>query len=137
MILVIRNMYRRDYLHLMPFPENLSDFYNVQSKIIKEYFETRLQLIKLQAVLAVSRLLTLIFVLIIVFILLLFILLFLGLALAWWLSELFGSKVLGFSGAAAVFFILLVMMIVFRKVLLQNPLIRLFIRTTSKELSND
>jgi len=121
----------------MPFPENLSDFYNVQSKIIKEYFETRLQLIKLQAVLAVSRLLTLIFVLIIVFILLLFILLFLGLALAWWLTELFDSKVLGFSGAAAAFLLLLVMLIVLRKVLLQNPLIRLFIRTTSKELSND
>jgi hypothetical protein len=130
-------MNRRDYLHLMPFPEDLSDFYTIQSKIIKEYFETRLQLIKLQAVLAVSRLLTLIFVLIIVFILLLFILLFLGLALAWWLTELFDSKVLGFSGAAAVFLLLLVMVIVLRKVLLQNPLIRLFIRTTSKELSND
>lgn len=136
-MLVIRNVYRRDYLHLMPFPEKLSDFYNTQSKIAKEYFETRLQLIKLQAVLTVSRLLTILFVLIIVFILLLFILLFLGLALAWWLSELFGSEVLGFSGAAAAFFILLVMVIIFRKVLLQNPLIRLFIRTTSKELSND
>jgi len=136
-MLVIRNVYRRDYLHLMLFPENLSDFYNIQSKIVKDYFETRLQLIKLQGVLAVSRLLTLIFVLVIVFILMLFILLFLGLALAWWLSELLHSKVLGFCGAAAVFFILLVMIIVLRKVLLQNPLIRLFIRTTSKELSND
>lgn len=121
----------------MPFPENLSDFYNTQSKIVKEYFETRLQLIKLQAVLSVSRLFTVIVVLIIVFILLLFILLFLGLALAWWLSEVFGSKVLGFSGAAAAFFILLVMVIVLRKVLLQNPLIRLFIRTTSKDISHE
>lgn len=121
----------------MPFPEDFSDYFNTQSRIVKEYFETRLQLIKLQSTLAVSRILTLLIVLTIVGILFLFVLLFLGLALAWYLSELTGNRVLGFSGAAAAFFILMMIIIFFRKTILQNPIIRLLIHATTKDLADE
>jgi hypothetical protein len=121
----------------MPFPDDFSDFFGAQSRVVKEYFETRLQLLKLQSALIVSRLFTLFIVLMIVGILFLFVLLFLGLSLAWYFSELTGNKILGFSGAAAAFFILLMMVIFFRKVILQNPLIRLFINATTKDIADE
>jgi hypothetical protein len=121
----------------MPFPEDFSDFFGGQSRIVKEYFETRLQLLKLQFALVVSRIFTLLIVLIIVLILFLFVLLFLGLSLAWYLSEISGNKILGFSGAALAFFILMMMVIFLRKYILQNPLIRLFIHATTKDIADE
>jgi uncharacterized oligopeptide transporter (OPT) family protein len=121
----------------MPFPDDFSDFFGAQSKLVKEYFETRLQLLKLQSALVVSRIFTLLIVLIIVGILFLFVLLFLGLSLAWYISEISGSKILGFSGAALAFFILMVLVIFLRKYILQNPLIRLFIHATTKDVADE
>jgi hypothetical protein len=113
--------------------KDFTDFYQENKNLLKEYLEIRFNLIKLQGVKSISRLLSLLMVMFIVGILALFIMLFLGLSFAWWLSAETGSNIIGFAGAAALFSLLMVLAIIFRKPLFQNPLIRLFIQESTKE----
>jgi hypothetical protein len=69
----------------------------------------------------------------IVILLSLFILFFLGIAFAWWIADLTGSNVVGFVSAAGLFTFLLILTIIFRRPLFQNPMIRLFINESIPE----
>jgi predicted membrane protein len=113
--------------------KDFSGFFQENKTLLKEYFELRFQLIKLQGVKILSRLMSLLIVIFIVGIFVLFVVLFLGLSFAWWLSDKSGSNVIGFAGAAGLFTILLIIVIVFRKPLFQSPLIRMFINESTKD----
>ena len=117
--------------------KDFTGFYQENKALLKEYLEIRFNLLKLQGIKSISRILSLLIVIFLVGILVLFIILFLGLSFAWWLSVKTGSNVTGFAGAAALFTLLLITAIAFRKPLFQSPLIRMFIKETAKDLEEN
>jgi hypothetical protein len=113
--------------------KNFSGFYAENKALLSEYLEIRLRLVKLQGIKALSRSLGMLFAILVVSSIGLFVILFLGTTFALWIAEKTGSNVTGFASGAGLFFVLLLIVIVFRKPLFLTPLIRLFIR----EMSND
>ncbi|MBX3238451.1 MAG: hypothetical protein KIT80_06660 [Chitinophagaceae bacterium] len=109
---------------------DLGDFFQRNKLLFKEYLEVRLELLKLQGVKLLSKSAGLFTWLMIVLFLVFFILLFLGMMFAWWIAELTQSNIAGFASAAGVFVVLLVICIVFRKKLFQQPIARLIIKET-------
>ncbi len=63
----------------------------------------------------------------------LFFLLFLVIALSWFMADHLGSATLGFLCGGGVFLLIIVLSLIFRKPLFLNPLIRLFIHTSTQE----
>ena len=113
--------------------ETLNDFYQENRKLVTEYLETRLQLIRLTAIRTLSRTFSLFIVICLVSFMVLFFLLFLVIAFSWQMADVTGSAALGFLCGAGVFLLLLTLGIVFRKPLFLNPLIRLFIQSSANE----
>ena len=117
--------------------ETLNDFYQENRKLVTEYLETRLQLIRLTAIRTLSRTFSLFIVICLVSFMVLFFLLFLVIAFSWQMADVTGSAALGFLCGAGVFLLLLTLGIVFRKPLFLNPLIRLFIQSSANEEEDD
>lgn len=113
--------------------ENLNDFYKENKRLVSDYVETRLDLLKLTTVRSLSRTLSMLILVTIISFMVLFFLLFLVIAFSWFMSDLLGSATLGFLCGGGVFLLILVLSVAFRKALFLNPLIRLFIQTSTQE----
>lgn len=113
--------------------KNFSGFYAENKALLSEYLEVRLRLVKLQGIKALSRSLGMLFALFLVSTFALFVTLFLGVTFALWIADKSGSNIVGFASGAGLFFVLLLIVIIFRKPLFMTPLIKIFIR----EMSND
>jgi hypothetical protein len=103
---------------------DLSDFLRDSARLLREYVELRVELLRLQGVRAVSRAYGMLMVFLIVFLMVLFVLFFLGMALAWWVAALTGSPVTGYLSAAGVFLLLLLLAVRFRRPLFQDRMVR-------------
>jgi len=114
--------------------KDFSGFYHENKTLLKEYLETRFTILKLQGIRTISRTMSMVIIIFVVSLLALFTILFLGFSFAWWLSAKTGSNIVGFAGAAGLFFILMILAILLRKPLFQTPLIRMFIRESAREL---
>jgi hypothetical protein len=114
--------------------DNFSNYFNQTGKVAKEYIETRLDLIKLQAAGKLSKALALFFSLMLAFLLLFFVVIFLGMVLGFWIGEMTGSNTIGFSCSAGAFVFLLVIVLIFRKALVQKPLSNLLIAELTSEM---
>ena len=117
--------------------ETFSEFYQENSKLLSEYLDTRLQLIRLMAIRTISRTFSMFIVVCLVSFMVLFFLLFLVISFSWLMADAIGSAALGFLCGAGVFLLILVLGIIFRKPLFLNPLIRLFIHTSTQEEDED
>lgn len=113
--------------------ETFKDFYQENSKLVKDYIETRLELLRLTSIRTLSRTLSMLILVSLVSFMVLFFLLFLVIAFSWMMAEVTGSNTLGFLCGAGVFLVFILLAVVLRKPLLLNPLIRLFIRTSAQE----
>lgn len=107
--------------------ESFGSFVNETASLLKEYVEVRIELIKLRAVRMASRTLSILVTAFIITMLSLFILLFLGLTFSAWITALTGSQVAGYVSTAGLYLILLLLVVAFRRPLLQDPMIRVFI----------
>ncbi|MFM7223760.1 MAG: hypothetical protein ACKO03_10070 [Bacteroidota bacterium] len=117
---------------------NLNDFYTENKRLVSEYIETRLQLLKLTSVRSLARTLSMLILVTLFTFMVLFFLLFVVIAFSWWMSDKLGSAALGFLSGGGLFLLILLLAIVFRKPLFLNPLIRLFIQSsTAEEDEND
>lgn len=117
---------------------NLNDFYTENKRLVSEYIETRLQLLKLTSVRSLARTLSMLILVTLFTFMVLFFLLFVVIAFSWWMSDKLGSAALGFLSGGGLFLLILLLAIVFRKPLFLNPLIRLFIQSsTAEEDDND
>jgi len=114
--------------------DNFSNYFNQTGKVAKEYLETRLDLIKLQAAGKLSKALALFFSLILAFLLFFFVVVFLGMVLGFWIGEMTNSFTIGFSCSAALFIVLLGILLIFRKPLIQVPLSNILIRELMSEM---
>jgi hypothetical protein len=118
-------------------PENLGSFISENKILVKEYLETRLEIIRLQGIRASSKAMGFfIWILISIFSLLL-VMIFLGIVLGLWLSELTGSYIQGFGITALIFIFIVALLAIFRKSLFVNPVIKVMISKLQNESSSD
>jgi len=115
--------------------DNFSNYFNQTGKVAKEYLETRLDLIKLQAAGKLSNALGLFLSLILAFLLFFFVIVFLGMVLGFWIGEMTHSYTIGFSCSAGLFVFLLAIILLFRKSLVQRPLSNMLITELLSEMS--
>jgi hypothetical protein len=115
--------------------DNFSNYFNQTGKVAKEYLETRLDLIKLQAAGKLSKALALFFTLILSFLLFFFVVVFLGMVVGFWIGEMTHSYTIGFACSAGLFVLLLGFMLLFRKSLIQRPLSNMLITELMSELN--
>jgi hypothetical protein len=104
--------------------ENLGSFFRENKKLVKDYFETRLEVFKLRMIRIFSKSAGyFIWILISIFLLFLFII-FLGVTTGFWLSSITGSYTTGFGLTTLIILAVIVILALFRKALFVNPIIR-------------
>ena len=113
--------------------DNLQDFYKENRKLISEYIETRIQLLRLTSVRSLSKTLSMLILLMVISLMVLLFFVFLVIAFSIYIGNQMENPVMGFLAGAGVFLVVLLHSILFRKPLFLNPLIRLFILTTANE----
>ncbi|MFX1702887.1 hypothetical protein PV783_02970 [Chitinophaga sp. CC14] len=114
---------------------NFSNYFSQTGKVAREYLETRLDLIKLQAAGKLSKALGLFFSLLMAFLLFFFVIVFLGMVVGFWIGEMTNSFTIGFSCAAGLFILLFLVILLFRKQLIQRPLAKLLITELVDEIT--
>jgi cell division protein FtsW (lipid II flippase) len=112
---------------------DFSEFYQQNKALLKEYLDARTDLLKLQGIKILSQTFSLMLVIMLAGMLGMFVVLFLGFAFAWWIAELTGSNIIGFSAAAGLFGILLLIVLAIRKSVFQKKLIQTFIQESLKD----
>ena len=117
----------------MPTIENLNDFYQENKKLLNDYLETRLQIVKLSSIKVLSKTISMLVLISIISFMFLFFLLFLVIAFSWFMADVLGSNAMGFLCGGAVFLIIILISIIFRNALFVNPFIRLFIHSSLSE----
>jgi len=113
--------------------EDIGGFLQENKEMIRDYVDTRAELFKLQAVRMAARTVSMLAVVGIVAMLALFVVLFLGMSLSFWLSAVLNNQVAGFAITGGLFVLLLAIVILLRKPLFLNPLVKAIIRETLSE----
>lgn len=108
--------------------ETFFSFFSQNKALLKEYIDTRLELMKLQGVKTLSRTISAIMVIFIISLLCLSILLLIGITFAFWIADLTGSNIAGFASAAGLFILFLIGFIVFGRGMVQNQIIKRIIQ---------
>jgi hypothetical protein len=119
--------------------ETFFSFFSHNKTLIKEYIDTRLELIKLQGVRTLSRTISVVMIIFIISLLCLSILLLIGITFAFWIASITGSNIAGFASAAGLFILFLLGFIVFGRGMVQNQIIRRIIQDSmedSEEVEN-
>ena len=113
--------------------ENLGDFYKENRKLVSDYIETRIELIKLSSIKTLAKILSVLILVVLVSFMILFFLLFVVIAFSWYMADQLGSAALGFLCGGGVFIAILLISIIFRRALFLNPLIRVFLHASTEE----
>ncbi|HTE24428.1 hypothetical protein [Flavitalea sp.] len=113
-------------------PENLGSFFSENKKLVTDYIETRIALLRLQSVRMVSKSGGTLIWAVIAILFMFIILLFAGLVLGFWFSALTGSYIKGFALATLVFVVLFILITLFRKTLFVNPMIQKIISDSNE-----
>lgn len=117
----------------MPTSENLGDFYKENKKLVSEYIETRIELLKLKSIKLLAKTLSVLILISLVSFMMLFFVLFLVISFSWFMADKLGSATLGFLCGGGIFLLLIIFSVTFRKVLFLNPLIRIFLHASTQE----
>ncbi len=108
--------------------ESFFSFFSENKALIKEYIDTKLELIKLHGVKTLSRTISVVMIIFIISLLCLSILLLIGITFAFWIASITGSNIVGFASAAGLFILFLIGFIVFGRGMVQNQIIRRIIQ---------
>jgi hypothetical protein len=114
--------------------DDFGNFIQDNKSLLRDYVDTRTELFKLQAIRMSSKTFSILVVVGIVSLLVMFVVFFLGISLSYWFSGLLGSNVQGFALTGGIFILLLLLVILLRKPLFQNPMIRMIIREALQEV---
>lgn len=117
--------------------DDFSGFLRENARLVREYVELRMELLRLQGVRIVAKAYSQLMVFLIVLLMGLFVLFFLGMALAWGVAALTGSPVIGYLTSAGVFLLLLVLAVRFRRPLFQDRMVRTLLDTPDDEPSGN
>ena len=111
--------------------ENLGSFFSENARLLREYAEARVEIMRLKILRAAARSAGTFLWIIISLFLVFLVIIFAGLVMGFWLSSVTGSYITGFGITTLLLVLLLVLLALFRKVLFINPFIRLFIRRST------
>jgi MFS superfamily sulfate permease-like transporter len=117
--------------------EDFSGFLSENARLLREYVELRMEMLRLQGVRMVAKAYSQLMVFLIVLLMGLFVLFFLGMALAWGVAALTGSVVIGYLSSAGLFLLLLVLTVRFRRTLFQDRMVRTLLDTPDDETSGN
>jgi ABC-type sugar transport system permease subunit len=98
------------------------DFFSDSKAAVENYVQYKLHLVKLQAVEKISKLSAAMFAGIVIVVLSFFIVLFLSIMAAWYFGHLLGSPFKGFGIISAFYFLVLVLILIFRKKVLERTI---------------
>jgi hypothetical protein len=113
--------------------QNFFSFFSENKALIKEYIDTKFELIKLHGVRTLSRTISVVMIIFIISLLCLSILLLIGITFAFWIASISGSNIVGFASAAGLFILFLIGFIVFGRRMVQNQVIRRIIQDSLDE----
>ena len=113
--------------------ETFFSFFSENKTLLKDYLDTRVEIIKLQGVRTLSRTISVVMVIFIISLLCLSILLLLGITFAFWIASLSGSNIIGFASAGGLFILFLLLFIVFGRGMVQNQVIKRIIQDSMDE----
>ena len=109
------------------------DFIKENKSIAREYLDIRLEILRLQLVRMFSKSAGYFIWTIVFLLLLLLFMLFAFLIVGFWLSELTGSIIIGFTMTAIIILMIAAVVTLLRRILFVNPIIRNTIRHMEKE----
>ena len=109
--------------------ENEEHFFAASKKKLEQYVKDRLLLLKMQAVEKISQVAAKLFSALIIAMLAFFVLLFISIMAGYFFAELTGSLYIGFGIVAASYLLLLLLILKFRKRLIEKKLIDEIIET--------
>jgi hypothetical protein len=118
-------------------PENIASFIHENKGLLKEYLETRYEIYRLKGVRSLSKTAGFLAWIIISLFLLFLIFIFGGMTLAYWLSGIFNSMVMGFGVTAIIILAIFALLAIFRNQLFINPVIRSIISRSNDQDDND
>lgn len=110
--------------------ETLGAFFKENSKLAKEYLETKLEILRLRVIRVLAQSAGYFMWFIIALFLLFLFIIFGGIVLSLWFSELTGSYITGFGITTLVIAALIILLTLLRKTIFVNPVIRAFIAKT-------
>ena len=106
---------------------NFGDFIQENKTLIKEYVETRIDIVRLEAIRTASKT-SGYFVWIVISLFLFFLIaIFAGLVLGFWLSDLTGSFIKGFGITTLIMVVIVIVLALLRKTLFVNPAVKAII----------
>jgi hypothetical protein len=117
--------------------ESMGSFLKSNKSLAKEYLETRLEIFRLSGIRMASKSAGYFVWLIISLFLIFLIILFAGVTAGFWLSKLTDSFVVGFGSVALALILLFVILTVFRKKLLLDPLMQIILDRASEEIEEE
>lgn len=113
--------------------EDFKGFYRENKALVKEYIDLRMKLLRLQGIRMASQSLAILALILILSVMFLFVMVFLGLALSAWLAQYMGSEIIGYLITTGIYLLFMLLVYLFRRPLLLNPFIRMFIRLADEE----
>ncbi len=113
--------------------ENYGDFYKENKKLVADYIDTRIELLKLGAIKITAKTLSALLLIALISFMILFFVLFLVIAFSWFMADQLGSASLGFLCGGGVFLLIIMVSVIFRRVLFLNPLIKIFIHIATDD----
>ncbi len=113
--------------------ENIGSFVRDNKDIIKEYLETRYEIIRLKGIRSISKMAGSLAWVMVALLLALLVLIFGGLTMGFWLSSVFESTTAGFGVTTLFIVILLALLILFRRQLFINPVMRSIINNSADD----
>jgi hypothetical protein len=116
--------------------ENIASFVRENKEVLKEYVETRYEIYRLKGIKTVSKTAGFLGWIIISLFLLFLVIIFGGMTMAYWLSNVFSSTVMGFGITTLFLLIVFVLLAVFRKQLFINPVISSIISQSNDDDDN-
>jgi amino acid permease len=117
--------------------ENLGSFFKENKNLVKDYFETRLEIFRLSAVRTVSKSAGNFVWIIISLFLLFLIILFAGLVLSFWLSDITHSFIEGFGITTILLLIIFTVLIIFRKKWFVDPIVQMIVERSTEDLDDE
>jgi hypothetical protein len=116
--------------------ETIFSFFSENKALLKDYLDTRLDLIKLQGIRTLSRTISTVMVIFIISLLSLSILLLLTITFAFWIASITESNIIGFASATGLLILILIGFIAFGRKMVQNQIIRMIIQDSMDDDEN-
>ncbi|MGZ2370445.1 hypothetical protein ACXR6G_11700 [Ancylomarina sp. YFZ004] len=106
--------------------ENIPEQFAQLKELLTEYFDSNLEYYKFSGFEKLIRFAIAISLTALFFLLAMFALLFFGFGTAVWLSDVLNNEILGYMGTGVIYLIVMFLFYLFKKPLIERPLIKLF-----------